>query len=87
MAAFILPIIIFGDSKLGGVEGQSFFLAMISLLTFYASYEINSFLFSNDYKKTIISSVVTALIINSILLSFFGLMINSRVQGGSLQLE
>ncbi len=74
--AFIIPIIIFGDYRFGGLAGQIFFLSSIVVLTCYAAYELSSFLFSDELRKTIAISVASAIIINATIITFFALMLH-----------
>ncbi len=74
--AFIIPIIIFGDYHFGGLPGQIFYLSSIVILTIYAAYELSSFLFSDELRKTIAISIATAIIVNITLITFFALMLH-----------
>ncbi len=83
--AFIIPVIIFGDYQFGYLPGEIFFLSSMVILSCYAAYEITSFLLSDELRKTVAISVMAALIVNSVIISFFGLMIHeTTIIGGGL---
>ena len=82
--AFILPIIILGDEELGGTIGQSFFLGMMIILSFYAAYEINAFLLVDKLRVAMASSILTGIVMNLFLLSFFGPMIYNMHRGADI---
>jgi uncharacterized membrane protein YgaE (UPF0421/DUF939 family) len=71
--ALIIPVLIFGDYTYGKIAGQSLFLVMVSLLSFYAAYEINTFLLEDKLIYSRISSVITGMIMAFVLFTFFGL--------------
>ncbi len=86
--AFIIPVIIFGDYKFGGLPGEIFFLSSIVILTCYAAYELSSFLFSDELRKTTAISVASAVIVNTTIITFFALMLHETdVLGEQIQLS
>lgn len=69
----VIPLIVFGDPNIGGIAGQSVFLSVVILLSFYASYEISNFVLGGNKNKNTIYLLTTlnSVIILAFLLGFF----------------